>query len=327
MLRHLVITNCDYKTLFLSLVSVLVLSVTPSLAHEVGQLRKVEDAFNTKRYAEAETMLKRLADSNPRAAWILGDLYMGGRGVPPNPIKARELWEHATAAGDQDAMCSLASLLNDGGATDRKRALALYEKSASLGCVHAQFNMGLECMWGRVTRQDYSRALTYFQSGAKTGDGNAECLLAHLYESGLGASKDLHRAASLMKLATVHGCALGEYQIGRTYLQGLGMPKDYDKAYYWLSKGAADGNPHAMNDLGNMYADGRGVKVDDKKGLEWSIKAEKNGCPMAKYNLAERYRTGHGLPKDLKKARARYEELAKVGDKKSAEKLKLISSD
>jgi TPR repeat protein len=57
------------------------------------------------------------------------------------------------------------------------------------------------------------------------------------------------------------------------------------------------------------------------------LKAEKNGCPSAKYNLAERYRTGGGLPKDPKKAKAPYEELAKIGDKTAAEKLKLITSD
>jgi TPR repeat protein len=42
--------------------------------------------------------------------------------------------------------------------------------------------------------------------------------------------------------------------------------------------------------------------------------------------VAERYRTGAGLPKDLKKAKALYEESAKLGVKIAAEKLKLLAS-
>jgi TPR repeat protein len=154
--------------------------ITPSLAHEFGQLRQAENAITAHRYAEAQKILKPLADAgDPRAEWLLGDLYLNGRGVPRNFTRARDYWQKAAAVGDQDAMCSLGLLLSVGlgGPTDLKRAVSLFEKSASMGSTQAQCYMGLECIWRTEGHQDYPRAVKYFESAAKRQDGNACWLL------------------------------------------------------------------------------------------------------------------------------------------------------
>lgn len=77
------VNNPYQKHLILSLLFLLGLSTLPCVAHEVGELKRAEDAFVAKHYAEAEQILKRLAeDGSPRAARILGNVYMTGRGVP-----------------------------------------------------------------------------------------------------------------------------------------------------------------------------------------------------------------------------------------------------
>jgi TPR repeat protein len=316
------------RSVTLALLFLVLVCTAPCGAREVGPLKDAEVAIKAKRYAEAVKTLEPLAhDGNPRAEWMLGDLYDKGEGVPRDFKKAKDLWEKATAAGDRDAMFSLAGILSAGlgGPIDSKRALALANKSASLGCSKAQHCLALTYLWGwESIKQDYSRALSYFQSAEKSGNynGNPECLLGFMYENGVGVSKDPQRAAALMKSAKLHGCADGECDIGRTYARGLaGMPKDYGKAFFWLSKAVGDGNARAMSDLGWMYVDGHGVRADNKKAVQLFLKAEKNGYPFAKYNLAEMYRTGAGFPKDLKKAQGLFEESANFGDKSSMAKL------
>jgi TPR repeat protein len=104
-----------------SLVLVLGLCMAPSLAHEVGQLKKVEDALTAKRYAQAEKMLKPLADGgNPRAdAEKSLDLFLEGakRGCPYAKFTVAE--KYRTGAGLPK---------------DLKKAKALFEESEKLGC-------------------------------------------------------------------------------------------------------------------------------------------------------------------------------------------------
>lgn len=182
--------------LSLSLMLVLGLCISRTFANEVGQLKQAEDALTAERYADAEKMLKPLADrGSAKAAWLLGDLYQSGRGIPRNNSKAKQWLEKAAAAGHAHAMFDLACILDDaiGVPQDCKRAISLYQRAASLGCEAAQVSMGLKCFWGKDLKQDYSHAFKYFQSAATSGDGDAECLVGYMYESGLGVSKDLQK--------------------------------------------------------------------------------------------------------------------------------------
>lgn len=321
--------NFYHKCLALLLVLAMGLCMPPCLAQEVVPLKEVKIAIKAKHYAEAVKTLTPLArDGNPRAAWMLGDLYTKGDGVPRDYNRARDLWEQATEAGDRDAMFSLAGLLSGGlgGPFDRDRAAALAQKSASLGCSKAQYSTGVASVWGwRSIKQDYSKALNYLHSAAKSGNGNAECFLGFMYENGFGVAKDPQIATSLMKSAKLHGCADGECEIGRTYSQGQGgKAQNYYIAFLWLNKAAEDGNERAMDDLGWMYKLGHGVKANKKKAVQLFLKAERNGNPFAKYSLAEMYRTGEGIPKGLKKAKALYAESAAFPDRRSLEKLKTL---
>lgn len=321
------------KRLPFSFVLVFGLCISPSLAHKVGQFQEVEDALTAKHYSEAAKRLIPLAEhGNAKAARMLADLYMKGQGVQKNSKKAKCLLEQSSASGDPEGMCSLAIVLKSesiglNSSADKKRALILLERSANLGCIRANYLMGLEYMWGTTTKQNFVQAVKYFQPIAQAGNGDAECILAHFYEEGLGVPQNTQKAATLFKLAKRHGCANGEYAIGRTYLYGLGTAEDDNKAFKWLSQAALDGNEHAVNDLGTMYANGKGVERNDKKAVELYLQAEKIGCPFAKLTLAERYRTGRGLKKNTQKAKTLFEELAKQGNTIAAEKLKLLPAN
>lgn len=217
----------------------------PAFADEAKELVKAKNFIDFKYYAEAERILKPLADGgNAKAAGMLGNLYLRAPGVSRDYYKARQFLEEASAAGDPAAMLDLSYFSDEGlaGPVDMKRAAFLLEKSADKGYGDAQYLTGLVSIWGYNTKQDFERAIKYLEAGVKNGNGNAECLLAFLYEIGLGVPKDLHKSKTIMQLARIHGCAAGESGIAGLYLEGKGVPKDNSKAIYWLKKASADGN-------------------------------------------------------------------------------------
>ena len=154
-------SNCYLKVLALPLMLIFWSGAVSSPAKDFGQLKDAQVALAAKRYADAEKILTHLAaGGDAKAMWMLGELYMKGRGVQRDYSKAKEWWEKSAAGGDPNGMCYLAQLLGTGivGPTDSKRAMKLLERAGLQGCAQAQYCMGLSCMEGFVTKQDYSRA-------------------------------------------------------------------------------------------------------------------------------------------------------------------------
>lgn len=292
------------------------LGFTSAFAAETGEIRMAEEAFAAKRYTEGERILLRAARrGNLKAARILGNCYLRGRGVRQDYTDARFWLRKAAKEGSAGAMDDLSWLLEKGlgGAKDLKGAESLRGRAADLSSPEKLYEQGLNCMRGIDFIQDFSRAFKYFESSAKRGNSNAKCLLSFMYATGLGVEKQTQLSKTLMESAIIHGCASGEYEIGRNFLYGLAGSKDYRKAMEWFIKAAGHGNAHAMNEIGSMYSRGDGVPIDDSKGLKWQMLAADNGCPTATHNLANRYSIGSGVPKDVKKAKLLFEKAEKLG--------------
>lgn len=105
---------------------------------KASQLLAADGARDTD---EAEFWLKRylggtFADRNlMRALTQLGSSYAETSGKPADYVKARYLWEMASAAGDPVAMCFLGRLFENGMGVDanKRTALRLYERAREAG--------------------------------------------------------------------------------------------------------------------------------------------------------------------------------------------------
>ncbi len=211
-------SNFYHKHVKLSLLLVLWICTSPSLADDLGQLKKVEAALTARQYAEAEKMLKPLADGgNGRAAYLLGDLYMNGSGVPQNYSKGKQWLEKAAAAGQAT---------NDG-----------------------EYQIGRTYFEGLGTPKDYNKAYYWLSKGAADGNPHAMNDLSVMYLHGYGVDKDNKKALELQLKAAKNGCPYAKLSVAEKYEEGHSLPKDLKKARALYEESAAEEVVPAMEHL------------------------------------------------------------------------------
>ena len=89
------------------------------------QLADAERAIEAKRFADALTILRPLADAgNARAQTRLGDAYMEGRGIPRDDAAAGRWYEKAALQGETGAQVKLAAMYVNGNGVLRNNNLA-----------------------------------------------------------------------------------------------------------------------------------------------------------------------------------------------------------
>ncbi len=95
--------------------------------------RAGNQAYESSDFARAVTALKRAASQgHPRAFWLLGIIYEGGRGVPQDRAEARRLFAAGAAKGDPGAMLLLAHAWHNGrgGPEDPAQAKFWFQKTS-----------------------------------------------------------------------------------------------------------------------------------------------------------------------------------------------------
>ncbi len=120
---------------------------------------------------------------------------------------------------------------------DLDLAVALYEKSARLGHLQAQYHLGF-----------------FYYHGVED----------------LGAEPNYEKAAIWYLMAAEQGYAETQCELGGMYREGIGVPKNDEEAARWLLKAAEQGHPGVAYYLGEMYRRGEGVPADNTKAYMWS---------------------------------------------------------
>lgn len=155
----------------------LVLSIMCLTSSACANMKSAAD-LATKDRAVAETAAKELRASaeagDASAQNRLGLLYDEGKGVPQNPIQAKE-W---------------------------------FEKAAMQGHVGAQLNLGTLYLEGKGAPQSAQMALVWFSRAAEQEDGLAFAKLGWMYERGRGVLQDFIQAYMWYNL----GAARGEWK-------------------------------------------------------------------------------------------------------------------
>lgn len=117
------------------------------------------------------------AKGDPQACLVLGQQLLDA--TPPDPVRARPLFEKAAAAGVREAFFRLGKIHHDGLGVpvDRAKAFQYYLEAAQRGVPEAQYNVGAQLASGRGVRRNYIEGLAWLivatRSGA-AGDGEQQ---------------------------------------------------------------------------------------------------------------------------------------------------------
>ncbi|KAI8849634.1 hypothetical protein BC829DRAFT_416679 [Chytridium lagenaria] len=149
-----------------------------SLLHGHGVEKDVPEAVN---------ILKKYAGNNAKAQNVLGDCYLRGIGVNPNPAKATELYMASSVRGNDRALIVSATATK-----------MLYKKSSEKGNTLATTNIGACYQNGVGTEKNEKAAFECFDGAVKKGESAAYVKLATCYAKGIGTTVDTKKAAQVL---------------------------------------------------------------------------------------------------------------------------------
>lgn len=121
----------------------------------------------------------------------------------------------------------------------------MIEKLAELGDAKEQYLLGMMCLTGIGTLQNYKLALKWFALAAGQGYTAAQYMMGEMYMCGFGISQNYAEALKWYKLAADQGDVSSQYAIGCIYESGLGVDKNYSEALKWYKRAADQGDSKA----------------------------------------------------------------------------------
>lgn len=230
----------------------------------------------TQNYAEAFRLYTRSAkQGNPYAAYELAKMCLDGIGTDKDAARADAYFQNAFAgfksleekSHDDKLQYRLGQMLYTGTGTERNdnAAAELWEKSARLGNIHAQYALGK--LWLEHGNGDPVKAVGWLAKLVESGNAAAQYTLGKIYRDGEYLQRDMKRAVELFTLSAEQGNEYAMYQLGKLHLLGKQVPKDVDTAIRHLTASAEKGNQYAQYALGKLYLCGHDVLRDKKKAV------------------------------------------------------------
>ena len=131
-----------------------------------GPLEDGIDAFHEKAYAKAAGLWLPLAEKGDAAAqYLLGTLYVEGKGVEQNDATAIMWFQRAANQGHAGAQYNLGASYAEGTGVGKSDvdAAKWFLRAANQGMVFAQLNLGLLYAAGNGVPQDNVEALKWFE--------------------------------------------------------------------------------------------------------------------------------------------------------------------
>jgi len=108
---------------------------------------------------------------------------------------------------------------HDGAQPDYVKAAELIKKSAELGNIEAQYNLGLIYETGEGIQPDYVKAIKWYRKSAEQGNSNAQFSLAMMYLYGRNVSQDNVEAMKWLIRASDQGHSYAQQKLKE--LQGF----------------------------------------------------------------------------------------------------------
>ncbi len=249
-------------------------------------------------HAQAATWYRRAADQNDAYAQCqLAQMYLDGTGVARDPLAAANLLRIAAAAGNADAIRTLATMGDAGELTEA--SAAWLGEAAEQGDADAQYSSGNACWDGSGTPQDRAAAVKWYEQAAARGHGRAQHRLAQLLWTGEEIGRDRTRAVDLYRKAASQGVTEAQMTLVHLYLNGVHIGADTGEALRWLRQSLwLHDDAGAQHLLGEMYLAGEGVPASALEAERWLKQAAERGVRGAQATLGRLYLAGRGAPLD-----------------------------
>ena len=155
-------------------------------------------------------------EDKPEATFELAMMYLHGLGVKQCKATAVLLLDVAGKKDHSLALFKLAEHFFKVTKNDSclKKGFDACHRSAELGLVEAQFNLGVMFEDGLGTEQNFKKATIWYHRAATSGDERAMNNLGNMYWHGKGVSKDKLKAETLFALAVEENSSLAQLNLG-----------------------------------------------------------------------------------------------------------------
>ena len=152
----------------------------------------------------------------PEATFELAMMYFHGLGVKQCKATAVLLLDVAGKRDHSLALFKLAEHFFEVAENDfsLKKGFDACHRSAELGLVEAQFNLGVMFEDGLGTQKNFKKAATWYHRAATSGDERAMNNLGNMYWHGKGVRKDKLKAETLFALAVEENSSLAQLNLG-----------------------------------------------------------------------------------------------------------------
>lgn len=123
-----------------------------------------------------ELASKSAEQGHAEGQYLLGTLYMQGKGVPKNEAMAAEWFQKGALQGHAESQWLLGLLYDQGRGVPEDDAIASewYGKAAEQGDPLAQRNLGLQYFQGHGVPENYVKAYAWVSIAAAQGDAAAK---------------------------------------------------------------------------------------------------------------------------------------------------------
>ncbi|WP_394888625.1 tetratricopeptide repeat protein [Mesorhizobium sp. AaZ16] len=280
-------------------------SAQESLRFSTSPKHSQSNYADNKAVAELEALAK---GGNSHALLELAESYRkGGRGIEPDPVRARGYFDQAIAAGNVNAAQRLGSILvkGDGLAADPAAGLKLLEGAAEKDHLWALYDLGEIYRRGLGgLRPDPQKAESYLTRAKDAGNTSAGLVLAAAQLKGDGVVSNPHKAVAELEALAKGGNSHALLELAESYRKGgRGIEPDPVRARGYFDQAIAAGNVNAAQRLGSILVKGDGLAADPAAGLKLLEGAAEKDHLWALYDLGEIYRRGlGGLRPDPQKA-------------------------
>lgn len=244
-------------------------------ADERDPIASGQKAEKEGRFSDALMLYQQAAHQGNRAAqFLLGNMYLFGRGIKINDIEAVQWFRKSADQGYDRAQFNLGYMYSVGRglAKDEVEAVRWYGKAAEQGNAAAQTQVGFMYEHGRGIGQDIAYAALWYRKSAEQGYADAQFKLAHLYETSyslkLPNSND-EEITSWYRKAAENGNAEAQMRLAYRFELGIGVLKNAPEAVRWYRKASDQGIASAQARLAYMYYEGSGVTKDETEAIRW----------------------------------------------------------
>lgn len=256
-------------------------------------------------------------------AWESGGV-IDGKTVAPDPVKAVEYYEKASAQGHGGAQNRMGIACREGfggKAKDLQMAAVWFRRAAGLGNAEGQYRYALCLQEGAGVARNDQKALEWFLKAAEQGFGDAIAAVGLCHEQGLGTKKNPGEAVKWYRRAAEKDNPRGLCHLGNCWRMGIGVSVNYAEAKKCFQRASDAGYARAQYQLGLMYEAGQYVRENPNQAFAQFLLAAKQGYGDAQVRVARYYAEGICVKQNLPKALEWYRKAAEQGNPDACEKL------